>query len=111
MRRNVTAPTVIAALCRQIGLQVPIGEYRFDSVRKWRFDWAWPAHLVALEVEGGVWTRGRHVRGAGYLRDMTKYNRATLLGWRVIRCTPSTLTTGLQLVADLLHSTLDTYNR
>lgn len=52
---------------------------------------AWPDQKLALEVEGGVWTGGRHTRGKGYLADMEKYNRATVLGWRVIRCTPSTL--------------------
>jgi very-short-patch-repair endonuclease len=65
-----------------------IPEYRFAPPRRWRFDYAWPDKKVAMEIEGGVWIRGRHTRGAGYIRDMEKYNMATKLGWRVFRFTP-----------------------
>ena len=74
-------------------LPEPTPEHRFDSARKWRFDFAFVAHKVALEVEGGVFTGGRHTRGTGFLGDMEKYNAATLQGWRVLRVTPSTLCT------------------
>ena len=60
-------------------------EYRFDPVRRWRFDFAWPKSKVAVEIEGGVWTQGRHTRGAGYLADLEKYNTAAVAGWLVIR--------------------------
>lgn len=69
----------------------PETEYRFDPKRRWRFDFAWPTHLLALEVEGAVWTNGRHTRGSGFIKDMEKYNRAAVLGWRVLRTTPSEL--------------------
>lgn len=69
----------------------PIPEYRFHDVRRWRFDFAWPESRVALEVEGGVWTGGRHTRGAGFSKDMAKYNEAASMGWIIIRCTPSDL--------------------
>lgn len=69
----------------------PETEYRFHPERRWRFDYAWPAQQVALEVEGGVWSGGRHTRGAGFISDIAKYNSATLLGWQVYRCTPQTL--------------------
>lgn len=75
-----------------------VKEYRFYSPRKWRFDYALPAFKIALEVEGGVWTRGRHVRPQGFLGDIEKYNTATLLGWRVFRTTPSKLITGSTLL-------------
>ncbi len=60
-------------------------EFRFDPKRRWRFDFAWPARLLALEVEGGIWTSGRHTSAVGWLADAEKYNRATILGWRVLR--------------------------
>ena len=66
-------------------------EWRFHPKRRWRFDYAWPAKKVALEVEGGVWTGGRHTRGKGFLGDVEKYNSATVLGWRVLRCIPNNL--------------------
>jgi hypothetical protein len=73
------------------GLPAPTREHRFEPSRKWRLDLAWPAHRLALEVEGGVWMAGRHTRGSGYLRDVAKYNRLAVLGWRLLRCTPETL--------------------
>lgn len=79
------------ALCEtELGVKV-LMEYRFSPRRKWRFDYAIPQHRVALEVEGGIWTRGRHTRPKGFLGDIEKYNTATLMGWKVLRTTPSEL--------------------
>jgi hypothetical protein len=77
--------------CQRNGLPVPEPEGRFHPTRRWRFDWFWLGDRVALEVEGGVWTHGRHSRGAGMLADMLKYNEAAALGWKVLRTTPQTL--------------------
>lgn len=63
----------------------PVREYRFDAVRHWRFDFAWPDIKLAVEVEGGTWNAGRHTRGLGYEADLEKYNAAALSGWRVLR--------------------------
>lgn len=60
-------------------------EYRFDSQRLWRFDFAMPDQKLAIECEGAVWSNGRHTRGAGYIKDLEKYNEAVLQGWRVLR--------------------------
>jgi hypothetical protein len=73
------------------GLPRPDREWKFDAKRRWRFDYAWPQQMIALEVEGGVWTGGRHTRGSGFVRDMEKYNRAAVLGWRLLRVTPDKL--------------------
>lgn len=67
-------------------------EVRFDCVRRWRFDYASQARRIAIEIEGGVYSRGRHTRPKGFLGDIDKYNAATLQGWRVLRCTPQTFT-------------------
>ena len=80
---------VLQAYYLSEGLPVPVFEYRFDPTRRWRFDMAWPERLVALEVEGGVWTGGRHSRGKGMMSDMEKYNTAVLAGWRVLRVVPA----------------------
>ena len=81
---------------------MPTPEYKFHPARRWRFDWAWTPHLIALEIDGGVWVRGRHTRGAGFMRDQEKTNHAALLGWRVFRCTPQTIHTGMGLVKEAL---------
>lgn len=73
------------------GLPAPEREYVFHKKRKWRFDFAWPDLLIAVEVEGGIWVGGRHVRGEGYEADCEKYNEAQLAGWMVLRFTPGML--------------------
>lgn len=69
-----------------------VTEHRFDPARRWRFDFAHPASRVAIEIEGGVWTGGRHTRGKGFIGDLEKYNAAALAGWAVFRFTPQQIT-------------------
>jgi hypothetical protein len=49
--------------------------------------------MVALEIEGGIFSGGGHVRGYGFLKNMEKYNEATRMGWKVYRLIPEQLTT------------------
>lgn len=63
-------------------------EYRFLEDRKWTFDFAWPSHKVAVEVEGGHYTKGGHSQMGSGWKDMEKYNVAQLKGWIVLRATP-----------------------
>ena len=70
-----------------------VKEYKFTSERKWRIDYAIPSHKVAVEVEGGAFTNGRHTRGTGFIADMEKYNELTCQGWALIRTTPQLLLT------------------
>jgi len=65
-------------------------EFKFHPTRNWKFDFAWPSK-VAVEVEGGAFSGGRHTRGAGFTEDCEKYNRAVLLGWKLLRFTPQML--------------------
>jgi hypothetical protein len=78
------------------GARLPLWqqEYQFDRKRRWRFDFAWPQHLIAVELEGGTWTNGRHTRGAGFEKDCAKYNAAALVGWRVGRFTAGMVSSG-----------------
>jgi hypothetical protein len=73
------------------GLPAPTPEHRFHPERKWRFDWAWSAQRVALEVEGGAFAGGRHTRGAGFREDIEKYSEAAALGWVIVRTLPEHL--------------------
>ncbi len=65
-------------------------EYKFHPKRKWRFDYAIPELMIAIEYEGGIFKKGRHVRGKGYTDDCEKYNEAALRGWKVLRFTTIT---------------------
>ena len=60
-------------------------EHRFHPTRKWRFDFAWEQHKVAVEIEGLTPQGGRHQSIAGFLGDAEKYEAALRLGWRVYR--------------------------
>lgn len=79
---------------RAVGLPEPVREHRFHPVRRFRFDLAWPTHRVAVEVDGGVFTGGRHARGAGIRRDAEKFSEAAALGWRVLRVLPEHVESG-----------------
>lgn len=81
---------------KELGIEVA-KEYQFHPTRKWRFDYAVPFRKVAIEVEGGAWTGGRHNRAQGFIADMEKYNTAALFGWRVLRVTPDQLLTASTL--------------
>lgn len=74
-------------------IPAPVRQFRFCA-RRWTFDFAWPELNLAVEVEGGTWTQGRHSRGSGFARDAEKYNAAALLGWRVFRCTTAMVRSG-----------------
>lgn len=75
---------VESQLSKQAVAWVP--EHRFHATRKWRFDYALPAIMVAIEIEGigGV---SRHTTITGYAKDCEKYREAAALGWAVLRFT------------------------
>lgn len=78
-----------ALKAKLLGLPDPERELKFHPTRKWRFDFAWPAVKIAVEIEGGNFSRGksRHTTGKGYEQDCEKYNAAAALGWIVFRLT------------------------
>ena len=68
-----------------LDVPTPTREYRFHPTRKWRIDFAWPELMLAVEIEGAIWTAGRHTRGGGVVADMEKYNTLSAAGWRLLR--------------------------
>ncbi len=82
----------------------PVPEYRFAAesvgkgrglrkrlaaarLRDWRADLAWVDQKLLVELEGGTFTGGRHVRPKGFADDCQKYNDAQRLGFKVFRYT------------------------
>lgn len=60
--------------------------------RKFRFDRVHSASKVAIELHGGVWTGGRHVRGGGFAKDREKMSLAQELGYLVYELVPQHVT-------------------
>lgn len=79
------------------GIEQPIREFKFSTTRRWRFDFAWPEHKFAVEVEGLTHDGGRHQRIEGFINDLVKYEAAMLDGWTVYRCSKSMINSGRAL--------------
>lgn len=62
-------------------------EYKFHGERKWRFDFAIKELKVAVEYEGLMSEKSRHLTKTGYTGDTEKYTQAAMLGWKVLRYT------------------------
>jgi hypothetical protein len=58
-------------------------EYQFYSERGWAADYRVGRWLI--ELDGGVFSGGRHTRALGYIEDCMKLNKAAMLGYQVIR--------------------------
>lgn len=44
---------------------------------------------LAIEIEGGAFSGGRHTRPVGFINDMLKYNAITAAGVKLLRFTPT----------------------
>lgn len=62
-----------------------IYEYKYNTSRKFKFDYANLPMKIAIEMEGGIYTGTGHAKTGTYLKDMDKYNDAQLKGWIVLR--------------------------
>lgn len=83
---NLDPSIIIESILQDLNLEY-VREYRFCE-RRWRFDYCIPDLKIACEIEGAVFTNhSRHTRGTGYSKDCEKYNKAALLGWKVLRYT------------------------
>lgn len=73
-----------ATSIRLLNIEPPEREYAFCPGRKWRFDFAWPKYKVAVEIQGGTFSNGRHTRGNSLHLEYDKSNNAAKLGWRIL---------------------------
>lgn len=80
-------------------------EVRFDPDRQWRADYLHRPTMTLIELDGGVYNKGRHTRGAGFVEDCFKLNSAALHGYGVIRIATGMATAHyLQQIIDWLQS-------
>lgn len=83
---------------RRHGLTL-VQEHRFCPERKWRADWALWGRTPGgkeirclIEYEGLLSDISRHTTLKGYTADTAKYNRASILGWTILRYTAKSFT-------------------
>lgn len=105
VKQAQSASDFFTTLCRSDLHVECVKEFRFHPTRRWRFDYAMPEHKIAVEVEGGVWTGGRHTSPKGFLGDIEKYNTATAMGWRILRTIPDELVSAkmLKMLRGMIH--------
>jgi len=101
----------LALHIRASGLPTPTRQFRFAAehvgpgrgvrarlkeagLQDWKADFAWLDQRVLCEVQGGLYTKGRHVRPAGYEDDCRKADDAQELGWRVVAVTRKMISSG-----------------
>jgi hypothetical protein len=105
VKRKTEADLCMEHVFMELGFEF-IAEYLFGEPlgRKWRFDYVIegdrpkrigiPASRVAIEIDGGSYTNGRHTRGIGFRRDLEKFTEAAILGWSILRFTPQQVLDG-----------------
>jgi hypothetical protein len=81
---------------RSCGLPIPEREFVGIAGRKFRFDFAWPAHRLAVEVQGGIFRgkAGAHSSPAGITRDCEKISLAASQRWYVMPVTSHQVRSG-----------------
>lgn len=110
---KTTPELTLTAMCRSAGLPEPETEYVFAPPRKFAFDFFWPCGKVgrgvALEIEGGVYGRGKacplcgrkavgaHTSVERLLADIEKYAEAAARGILVLRFTPGQVSDGVAM--------------
>ncbi len=67
------------------GIPWPQRELVFAKPRRWRFDFAWEHLLLAVEVQGGRWSKSTHSGGAWQTKSFEKTNEAALRGWKILQ--------------------------
>lgn len=94
------ATLVLKQHLKELGV-FTLAEVRVCQHRKFLFDLAEKRSIenkkrpvLAFEIDGGIWTGGRHVTGAGRQRDMEKDAEANIAGYLVWHFTPQMVMTG-----------------
>lgn len=82
---QLLAPTRLAPVCQELTGE----EYQLHQAMDYRFDFAWPASRLAVEIDGGQWKPGGGRHGSD--TDRHKLNLAAIAGWRVMRYSPAML--------------------
>ena len=77
-----------------LGLPAPRRQFKAIPGRGFVFDFAWPAQMLLVEVQGGGWVQGAHTRGWGLERDAIKACLAIVEGWNLLPVTGKMIENG-----------------
>ena len=87
-------------------------EVKFSPGRRYRLDFVLKRPLritagvasrgLAVEVDGGLWNNGRHIRPAGVMEDMRKLNLAAKEGYIVLRYATDMIKSG-EAIIDIME--------
>lgn len=92
MKKRSPMEEKFLALWNRLDAPILVSEHRFHPKRKWRFDFAHIGARIAVELDGGIYSNGRHNRASGFLKDCEKLNAAAAAGWRVFRLATGMIT-------------------
>lgn len=86
--KNITGPQTrifneVTLWCRAMGYSEPVANHRFHETRKWELDLAWPAHKIAVELQGGYYEGIGHANIDRAEGDFEKADEARRTGWIV----------------------------
>lgn len=98
IHESLYAQHLVAAGVRGWQTEMP---FAMHLGRRWRFDFAFPAEMLAVELQGGTWVAGSRAHGHGYSAesDAEKLTVAAILGWRVLAFTARQVNAGWALLA------------
>lgn len=66
-------------------------EFKFHPSFRHKFDYCWPCYMVAVELQGGIYSGNRqsgHLSVPGIENDMFKLNLAQSCGWIQLQLSP-----------------------
>lgn len=103
-----SAPQVMWMWGQLVGWSLATGifvkkEHKFHDKRLWRFDFALPDKMIAIEYEGLNSEKSGHTTLNGYTKDTEKYNEAQALGWKVLRFTVKNYKTVLKELGKMIE--------
>ena len=76
---------IFAAQLDAVGLDGYVREYQAIPGRRYRFDFCWVKERLAVEINGGTYSKGGHSSYLGIKRDYEKGNLAVQYGWKVLQ--------------------------
>lgn len=76
----------LAAQLEKAGLSFE-RQFRFCPTRKWKADFLLLHYRILVEVDGGVWSRGKsgHNSGTGIAAGYERANEAQILDYKILR--------------------------